>query len=402
VLCVAQDTKVAKMLIDRCEAFLRASAILAQLIKSRSDDALELTNGIGIEARPASFRKLRGPTYVAIIADELAYWFTESNYANPDVEVIAAARPGLLTTGGPLICASSPYAKRGVLWDTLRRHYGPDGLPRVLVAKGSTRTFNETISQEEIDRELARDRARNTAELMAEFRGDLESYVSLEVVERCIGDYFELPPSASTTYYAFCDPSSGAVDSFSLAISHREAEQVFIDAVYERVPPFSPEAAIAELCDVLKRYRVSRVVGDRFAGRFPEEQFRKRCVSYEASSKSKTDIYVDFLPMLSSCTVVLPRNDRLVHQLTSLERTVTKGSGRDVIDHPRDMHDDLANVVAGAATAAFGKYRFDASLDWVNGPGPTEAEAEAAKQFLEQRMAAHIARHAGGRLLGGF
>src|SRR5207247_6900598 len=114
--------------------------------------------------------------------------------------------------------------------------------------------------------------------------------------------------------------------------------------------------------------RIHRVFGDRFGGQFPAEQFVKRGISYEASSKLKTDIYVDFLPMLNSGTVVLPRNDRLVHQLTSLERTVTRGSGRDVIDHTRDMHDDLANVCAGAATVARGKYRYDTSLDFVHGP----------------------------------
>ena len=84
----------------------------------------------------------------------------------------------------------------GVLWDTYRKHYGPDGAPAVLVAKGATRDFNSSIPQTEIDRELERDRARNTAELLAEFRGDLESYVSLEVVEACIGDYHEMAPAA--------------------------------------------------------------------------------------------------------------------------------------------------------------------------------------------------------------
>ena len=91
-------------------------------------------------------------------------------------------RPGLLTTRGPLIMAVEPYAKMGVLWETFKRHYGPDGSPSVLVAKGSTRDFNATIPQSEIDRELERDRARNTAELLAEFRNDLEGYVSYEVV----------------------------------------------------------------------------------------------------------------------------------------------------------------------------------------------------------------------------
>ena len=90
---------------------------------------MELTNGISFEVRPASFRKLRGPTYVAVIADELAFWYTEAAYANPDVEILAAVRPALLTTGGPLILASSPYAKTGVLWNTFRRHYGAGGDP---------------------------------------------------------------------------------------------------------------------------------------------------------------------------------------------------------------------------------------------------------------------------------
>jgi hypothetical protein len=287
--------------------------------------------------------------------------------------------------------ASSPYAKKGVLWDTFKRHHGLNGAPSVLVARGTTRDFNETIPQGEIDRELARDRARNTAELLAEFRGDLEAYVSLEVVEACIGSYFELPPAESTSYSAFVDPSSGAVDAFSLAVSHRDAGQIFIDAVYEKVPPFSPEACIAELCDVLKRYRIHRVVGDRFAGQFPAEQFLKRGISYQASSKSKTDIYVDFLPMLNSSTVVLPRNDWLVHQLTSLERTVTRGSGKDVIDHPRDMHDDLANVVAGAATAALSRYRYLSDMSWVS----DDSDDDAAKRWQQARFERHILAHGG-------
>jgi hypothetical protein len=270
---LAQDTKVAAKIIAFCQAFIEDSPILDQLIKSRSDDCLELTNGINIEARPASFRKLRGPTYVAAIADEIAYFFTEANYANPDVEVLAAVRPGLLTTRGPLIMASSPYAKKGVLFEAFRKHYGPDGASRILVAKGGTRVFNETIPQAEIDRELERDRARNTAELLAEFRGDLESYVSLEVVEQCIGSYFELPPAERVNYSAFVDPSSGAMDSFSMAVSHREKDQIIIDALYEKAPPFSPEQAIAELCNVLKRWRIHKVVGDRFGGQFPESSF---------------------------------------------------------------------------------------------------------------------------------
>jgi hypothetical protein len=354
VLCVAQDQRVAKKILDFVEANLSDSEILRQLIKGRTQDTIELSNNINIEVRPASFRKLRGPTYVAIIADELAFWFTDASFANPDIEVLAAVRPGLLTTGGPLIMASSPYAKMGVLWDTFRKHFGPDGAPSVLVAKGTTRDFNQTIPQGEIDRELERDRARNTAELLAEFRSDLESFVSVEVVESCIGSYYEMGPAAGVSYYGFTDPSGGSDDSFTLSISHRDGERVVIDAVREVRPPLSPEAVIAEFVPLLRSYRCHRVTGDRYGGEFPREQFRKRGITYNVSERVKSDIYVDFLPLLNSGRVMLPRNDRLLRQLCSLERTTARGSGRDNIDHPRGsgMHDDVANCVAGAAVLA--------------------------------------------------
>lgn len=390
LLCVAQDQRVAKKLLDFVEANLSDSPILHQLIKARSQDSIELTNNISIEVRPASRTKLRGPSYIGIICDELAFWFTDASFAHPDVEVIAAARPGLLTTGGPLIMASSPYAKMGVLWDTFRKHYGPDGAASVLVAKGSTRDFNQTIPQAEIDRELERDPARNTAELLAQFRDDLESYVSFEVVQSCIGSYFEMPPARSTSYYAWTDPSGGSDDSFSLSISHRDGERVVIDCIREVKPPFSPEQVIIEFVSVLKSYRCHRVSGDRYGGAFPQEQFNKRGVRYNPSERNKSEIYRDFLPLLNSGRMVLPRNDRLVRQLCSLERTTARGSGRDNIDHPTGQHDDVANCVAGAAVlaAAGAGYNLDLlakATAWDDEPAPEPSyfQVQAERRHAE-------------------
>jgi hypothetical protein len=106
LLCVALDQRVAKVILDYVEAAFEGSPILKQLIANRTA-SLDLTNGISLEVRPASFRKLRGPTYIAVIADELAFWYDDAAYANPDPEVLNAVEPGLATTGGPLILASS-------------------------------------------------------------------------------------------------------------------------------------------------------------------------------------------------------------------------------------------------------------------------------------------------------
>ena len=292
--------------------------------------------------------------------------------------------------------ASSPYAKMGVLWETFKRHYGPDGSPSVLVAKGGTRDFNATIPQSEIDRELERDRARNTAELLAEFRNDLESYVSYEVVQSCIGSYFEMAPARSVSYYAFTDPSGGSDDSFTLAISHRDGERVVIDSIREVRPPFSPEQVIIDFVSVIKSFRLHSVSGDRFGGEFPREQFNKRGIRYVPSERNKSEIYRDFLPLLNSGNVTLPRNDRLIRQFCSLERTTGRGSGRDSIDHPPGQHDDVANCVAGAAVlcAAGGGYNLDLlGLATAWGDEPDAAEPSYFQQQAERQRRELLERY---------
>jgi phage terminase large subunit-like protein len=132
VLCVAPDQRQARIVLDYCEAAFTGSPILKQLVANRSSDTLELTNHINIEVRAASFRRLRGPTYVAVIADEAAFWYSDEFSSNADTEILNAVRPGLLTTRGPLIIASSPYARRGVLWDAFRKHFGAQGDPLTL------------------------------------------------------------------------------------------------------------------------------------------------------------------------------------------------------------------------------------------------------------------------------
>jgi hypothetical protein len=99
---------------------------------------------------------------------------------------------------------------------------------------------------------------------------------------------------------------------------------------------------------LLKSYRVTRVTGDRYAGEFPRELFRKCGIEYRCADKAKSDLYRDLLPLLNSGRIVLPKSDRLVNQIVGLERHVAR-SGKDSIDHSKGMRDDLCNAVAGVA-----------------------------------------------------
>src|SRR6478609_3575604 len=356
LLCVALDQRVAKIILDYAEASFERSPILKQLIASRTADALELTTGITLEVRPASFRKLRGPTYVAVIADELAFWYVDAAYANPDIEILNAVEPGLATTGGPLILASSPHARRGALWDVFKRHYGPGGDPLILVAHGASRTLNPSLSQRVVDRALEKDRTRGTAEYLAEFRTDVEGFVALEVVESCVGDYREQLPARGTRYGAFVDPAGGSgPDAMTLAIAHeaRPDDRIIIDAVREMRPPFSPTVVVDEFAGLLKAYDVTKVVGDHYGGEFVKEPFRKHGINYELCKRPKSDLFRDMLPLLNSGHIILPRHDRLIAQIVGLERRVSR-AGRDSIDHAPGAHDDIANAVSGVVSAISG------------------------------------------------
>jgi hypothetical protein len=352
VLLIAQDKRAAKVSLDYAEGAFDSTPMLRQLIKERRREELVLDNGITIEVRAPTFRGVRGVTCVVAICDEIAFWRSEES-ANPDDEILHAVRPSLATSGGPLICISSPYARRGALWNTYRRHFGPDGDETILVAQGASRDFNPELSQAFVDKQLARDPRANRAEYLAEFRTDVESLLTFEAVDAVtVPGARELAPELRHSYCAFVDPSGGSSDSMTLAIAHKEGETEILDLIREVTPPFSPEAVVEEFAATMQRYRISSCRGDRYGGNWPAEQFLKAGISLEPAEKTKSEIYLDLLPLINSRAVRLLDNEKLTRQLIALERS-SKAGGRDRIDHPRGLHDDVANAAAGALVHAY-------------------------------------------------
>ena len=322
-----------------------------KLVENETSDTIALSTKLDIEVRPASFRTSRGGTCVAAIGDEVAFWRSD-NAANPDSEILNAIRPSLATTGGLLACISSPYARRGELYTTWKKHWGPGGDAGILVAKAASRVMNPSLSETVVKRAYERDAAVASAEYGGEFRTDIEAFVSREAVESCITPgCFERPRVPDVIYSGFVDPSGGSADDMTLAVAHREGAVMILDCVRAVHPPFSPESVVAEFAATLKSYGVATVAGDRYGGEWPREQFRKNGVDYEPADKPKSALYQELLPLLNGGAVDLLDHDKLVSQLCGLERRTARG-GRDSIDHPPGQHDDVANAVAGALLLA--------------------------------------------------
>jgi phage terminase large subunit-like protein len=125
VMLLAADRRQARVLMRYVTGLLEGVPMLAQLIVARTAESVTLSTGIVLEIHTSSFRAVRGYTVIAAILDEVAFWPTGEESANPDVEVLNALLPATATVPEALILGlSSPYSRRGLLWEKHRTHYG--------------------------------------------------------------------------------------------------------------------------------------------------------------------------------------------------------------------------------------------------------------------------------------
>ena len=354
ILCLAQNRQQARVVFSYVAGTFAAVALLAGLVENQTNESLSLSNGVEIEIRSASFRGLRGITAIAVVADEAAFWHDEaSGSANADTEILGAVGPSLAATGGPLVIISSPYARRGEVYERWAKNYGPKGDPQILVAQGSSRDFNPELPQRVVDAAMERDPAAASAEYLGQFRTDVAAFIDRETLEACVSRGVTVrAPLAQFDYVAGVDPSGGSgADSYTMAVAHIEDGVAVLDCVLERKPPLSPEAVTAEIAAVLKEYGVTMVRGDRYAGEWPRERFRVHGIHYEPSDLNRSEACLAFLPMLTSGKVDLLDNARMLNQFVGLERRVAR-SGKDSVDSAPNQHEDVANSAALALVNA--------------------------------------------------
>jgi hypothetical protein len=347
-LLLARDKDQAQTVLKYIKAIFKDIPALREMVTRETRTGLELVNNVVIEVMTNDHRAVRGRTLLFCCMDEVAHWQTQSPTISPDLETYRAVIPSLATLpSAKLIMISTPFGKRGLLHQRYTQYFGKDD-PDVLVIQASSLTLNPALDARLIEEDIVRDPEGARAEWLGEFRDDVSGFVTREVIEASIDvGVLERSPIAGLYYFAFVDPAGGAgSDSMTLAIGHLQDGNAVIDVVREVRPPFSPEQVTAEFAELIKKYGIRAVVGDDFGNEWCKEQFRKRNIWYEPSTRNRSELYLESLSYFNSRKVRLLDHKKTAAQFCDLVRTTSR-TGRDGVNHPPNGHDDCSNVVAG-------------------------------------------------------
>jgi hypothetical protein len=378
VILLGADKKQASILRRYCQGLLQAPLLAREVIRT-TGEVTEFRNGSSLEISTNDARLVRGRSAIAVLGSECCHWKTSELAASSDEEVVGAAIPSMAMCPdtGLLMLGSSVYRKRGYMYRKWKELYGTDSEDFCWFAPSPV--MNPLLRQQIIDRALAEDSRKAGAEYLGLWREDIDDFVPLDVIEAATDfKVYERMPEPGKTYRAFADSAGGTgSDSYGFAISHREpgTEKIAkLDVLREYKPRFIPAQVIAELAALCKRYNITEVTGDKFAGGFHADEWARHGIRFKACENTTSENYLQVLPMLLSGRARLLDNITLRNQFAGLERKVTP-AGHEVVTHMQvsSAHDDLSCAAAGALAACGTGYIYDTQYRGWCDPDPTPA-----------------------------
>ena len=130
VLCLGEAGKQAAIVHGYVVGIIELTLMLAGLVKARSADSLSLTNGSTLKSGLARFRGFAGSLRLLSLRTKRPSGLRDQSWLRQSRQGdLAAVRPSLATTDGPLIAIRSSYSqqRRGVcgLGSGLRRQGDP-------------------------------------------------------------------------------------------------------------------------------------------------------------------------------------------------------------------------------------------------------------------------------------
>ena len=339
-----------------------------------------------------SFRSVRGRTIVCCIFDEVSFW-RDDRSATPDVEVYTAILPSLLAPKGSpprmLIGISSAYRRVGLLHQMYRDYYGIDE-PDILVVKGDTLTFNQSVDEVALAAMRAADPTAHRAEWDSEFRDDISGFLDDAVIDKAVNRHRppELLPRSGVFYRAYADTSGGASsgDYYTLAIAHKEGEKFIVDVIRGKQGPFDPYALTEEYCALCRQYKIGTIYTDSYAAEWVAQAFRDAGMIHATIDMRASQLFQEAEPVFMRGMIELPPHEVSIREFRLLERRL--GNVNESVGHPRGVHDDHANAIAGVVRI-LGAYRGfvgfgENAHNWIDGPDLDAQPSDTANQTYKE------------------
>jgi len=376
------DVAVANLSFIR-QAF-EDSPLLSKEVAVANVQAIRLKNGVSIVPSPPSLKAQRGLAIPSVTMDEVGFWFSNPDAANPDYEVERAVEYSQLQfPHWTRVGISTPWVKEGLLWRY--RNAGTEGcrlpasIPReeyqdILVCFAPTAAIeNPRVTRKALKRLRDRDQEAFSREALCEFPDSISGFLSaallMAAVESGVGEREPRPrPGESSTstpiYVAAMDPAFRQ-DSFAFTIVHRDTTKGIVVDLVRRWTPMkgarlNPKDILAEIKPLLDAYKTTVVYSDQYQLESLQQlanDFNVTVEGMDFTARSKAKIFGNLQQLVNQRKLVLldPMTTDAARttfqELIQLERRQT-GGGQVSISAPEGKHDDMAAVLALAAYKA--------------------------------------------------
>jgi len=381
---IAHRLDVAQANMPFVRAALDSSPLLSKQIVSDTASGILLKNGLSIAPAPASLKASRGLAVPVVDMDEVGFWYSDSESANPDFEVERAlAYAQAQFPYRKRFGTSTPYVKEGLLWKY--HQAGTEGIrldptadkteyQDILVCEAPTAAMgNPRISRKFLQKELARDPEAFKRESLAQFVDSISGFFSDALIRKAVvKGLAERPPMPRDGhpddpipfYVAAMDPAF-RYDSFAFTIVHFDPTQGLVQDVVQRWSPapgqhLNPALVLDEIQRLIKPYRITTVYSDQYQLESLQQLAIDRGFSIEGvdfTSKSKAKIFGSLQKLVNQQRLRLldpdlsPPMAVMLEELLRLEKHIS-GQGTVQIGAPAGKHDDMAAVLALACFKA--------------------------------------------------
>lgn len=314
-------------------------------------------SNVRIKVGAASKKTTRGSAVCTLLCDEIAYWNLSEEAADPDVEILRAARMSLLQfkEHGTIIKMSSPGIKQGVLYEEWQKR--EDLKDDYIQFKAPSWVWNTILGKNEFQAEHRLDPDGFDTELRANFVDSISNFILPEFVDMCVmkGITFQPPADDNRTIYSAAIDAAFKGDRFAFALVGYNEKRVstYVLKYWEgsKKKPVQIHEVATYIRTVTRQYGLNEVAGDQYSFQPMRELFLQYGINLVENTFTlpyKRKIYFGLKRLIHNQQMDLPDIPLLHKEVKELVVEQTS-SGQIRIGHPQGGSDDLSDALAVAS-----------------------------------------------------